>query len=170
MDATIAEVGGRYSIESNLGSGGVAAVFRAKDRVTGATVALKRLSFAGERHRERFLALFEREYHTLAQLAHPAVIRVFDYGVDETGPYYTMELLEGQDLRKRAPVAYSDACAFGYDVASALSLLHSRRLVHRDVTSRNIIVTDGRAKLIDFGALMPMGLSEEIVGTPLFMA
>jgi tetratricopeptide (TPR) repeat protein len=164
------EVAGRYLIESTLGSGGAAAVFRAKDRVTGDSVALKRLSLANERHRDRFLALFEREYHTLAELAHPAVIRVFDYGVDETGPYYTMELLEGQDLRKLAPVPYRDACAFGYDVASALSLLHSRRLVHRDVTSRNVIVSGGRAKLIDFGALLPMGTSQEIVGTPLYMA
>jgi tetratricopeptide (TPR) repeat protein len=114
--------------------------------------------------------LFEREYHTLAQLAHPAVIQVFDYGVDETGPHYTMEILDGHDLRKLAPVPYRDACAFAYDIASALSLLHSRKLVHRDVTSRNVIITGGRAKLIDFGALLPMGSSEDIVGTPLYIA
>src|SRR6185436_8441801 len=101
MAEAIKDVAGRYLIESSLGSGGAAAVFRAKDRVTGDRVALKRLSLADERHRDRLLALFEREYHTLAQLAHPTVIKVFDYGVDDTGPYYTMELLEGQDIRKR---------------------------------------------------------------------
>ena len=51
------------------------------------------------------VALFEREFHALAQLSHPRVIEVYDYGVDETGPYYTMELLDGGDLRARAPAA-----------------------------------------------------------------
>src|SRR5262245_24495988 len=102
MEGQIAEIAGRYVIESTLGSGGAAAVYRATDRVSGTKVALKRLSLGSERIRDRLLALFEREYHTLAQLAHPTVIRVFDYGVDDTGPYYTMELLEGQDLRKQA--------------------------------------------------------------------
>lgn len=170
MDDSAQEIAGRYLIESTLGEGGAASVFRVRDRLTGKRVALKRLSLSDNRHRERLLGLFEREYHTLAQLAHPAVIRVFDYGVDETGPHYTMEILDGQDLRALAPVPYRDACAFAYDIASALSLLHSRKLVHRDVTSRNVIVTAGRAKLIDFGALLPMGSSEDIVGTPLYMA
>ena len=51
------------------------------------------------------VALFEREFHALAQLSHPRVIEVYDYGVDETGPYYTMELLDGGDLRAPSPAA-----------------------------------------------------------------
>ena len=66
---------------------------------------------------------------------------------------------------------WKEACALSYDVASSLALLHSRRLVHRDVTPRNIRRTrDGKAKLIDFGAMVPMGQGAMVVGTPSFVA
>ena len=69
-----------------------------------------------------------------------------------------MELLDGGDLRERAPLPWREACALLCDVCSSLALLHSRRLVHRDVSPRNVRCTaDGRAKLIDFGAMVPVG-------------
>ncbi|MDD9968268.1 MAG: serine/threonine-protein kinase [Myxococcales bacterium] len=161
----------RFEIEATLGEGGMGAVFRARDRVAERTVALKRLQVSRENRRAVLTSLFEREYHTLSQLSHPSVIKVFDYGVDDDGPFYTMELLEGEDLNRAHDLSEEEICGVLHDVASCLSLLHARRLVHRDVSSRNIrIVERGRAKLLDFGALAPMGRCEHVVGTPMFVA
>ena len=76
---------------------------------------------------QRNLELFEREYHTLAQLVHPRIVRVFDFGLAAEGAYYAMELLEGGDLQERSPLPWRRACALARDVCSALALLHSRR-------------------------------------------
>ena len=73
-------------------------------------------------------ALFEREYHTLVRLKHPRIIEVYDYGLTEHGPYYTMELLDGSDLQQLAPLPYREACRHLRDVASSLALLHAHRL------------------------------------------
>lgn len=163
---------GRYEVEEVLGRGGMAAVHRAVDRASGQQVALKRLVVpTTDKHCVESAALFEREFHTLAQLSHPHVIAVYDFDVDESGPFYTMELLDAGDVRGMAPIPWETACSLFYDVCSALALVHSRRLVHRDVTPRNIRTTrDGRAKLIDFGAMVPMGPGGLIVGTPQFVA
>jgi len=116
-------------------------------------------------------ALFEREFHLLAQLSHPRVIEVYDYGIEDGRPYYTMELLDGGDLRELSPLPWRRVCALIYDVCSSLALLHSRRFVHRDISPRNVRCTrDGSAKLIDFGAAVPMGVAPQVVGTPSFIA
>jgi tetratricopeptide (TPR) repeat protein len=167
VGSTVAD---RYEIEEMLGRGGMAAVYRVRDARTGRAVALKR-GYAHDPQRARTRrAVLEREYHTLAQLAHPRIIEVFDYGVDERGPYYTMELLGGGDLSGRGPWPWREACALLRDVASSLSILHSRGLIHRDVSARNVrSAAQGRAKLIDFGAMVPMGVAKDIVGTPPFL-
>jgi tetratricopeptide (TPR) repeat protein len=136
------------------------------DRSTGEDRALKRLN--REAAGQPFLvAAFEREYQVLAGLDHPRIIRVYEFGVDEIGPYYTMELLEGQDLRKAAPLPYREACALLRDVATSLGLLHTRRLIHRDLSPANVRTTpDGHCKVIDFGALASFGSSRLVVGTP----
>ena len=164
-------IGGRYQVLEELGRGGMAVVYRVIDAQSGRALALKQLVLAGSDRRCREqAAAFEREYHTLVQLSHPRIIEVHDFGSDEAGRYYTMELLDGGDLRERSPLPWREACALGYDVCSSLALLHSRQLVHRDVSPRNVRSThDGRAKLIDFGALVPMGASGQVVGTPPFV-
>jgi hypothetical protein len=151
-----------------LGAGGMGAVYRATDGASGRVVALKQLTRekAGAK-RDMLEALFEREYHTLIRLKHPRIIEVYDYGLTEQGPYYTMELLDGADLQQLAPLPFREACRHLRDVASSLALMHSHRLLHRDVTPRNVrLTTDGRAKLIDFGALCSVGAAAEVVGTP----
>jgi hypothetical protein len=158
----------RYDLEGLLGKGGMATAYRALDVVGGKQIALKLLSTdAAGPKAARDIELFEREYHTLVELAHPRVVRAFEYGVDGETPYYTMELLDGGDLQTLAPMRWQDAVVAAYEIGSALSMLHSRRLVHRDLTPRNIRRTaDGKAKLIDFGLLSPMGPPTILAGTP----
>ncbi len=160
--------GQRYTLSGVLGRGGMAVVYDAFDRVRGHRVALKQLqAHADATKYARNVELFELEFHTLAQLAHPRVVEVYDFGVDPSGAYFTMELLDGGDLQGQSPLPWRTACAIARDVCSALSLLHSRKFVHRDVSPRNVRRTiDGSAKLIDFGALAPVGPNKLLVGTP----
>jgi hypothetical protein len=159
-------VASRYVIEEVLASGGMGVVCRVRDRSTGDQVALKRLAPEAARRGE-LVEAFEREYQVLAGLDHPRIIRVFDYGVDTDGPYYTMELLAGLDMRKAAPLPYRDACRYLRDVATSLALLHTRHLLHRDLSPGNVRTTDDKhCKLIDFGALAAFGASHLVVGTP----
>jgi hypothetical protein len=164
-------IGNRYVVQEELGRGGMAVVHRVLDSLTGRQLALKRLlRSSSERSMQEGVAAFEREYHTLVQLSHPRIIEVYDFGTDAGGSYYTMELLDGGDLRERSPLPWREACALIYDVCSSLALLHSRRLVHRDVSPRNVRSTRaGSAKLIDFGAMVPMGAGGRVVGTPAFV-
>lgn len=161
-----AVIAARYRIEALIGRGGMGHVYRAVDVGKNHTVALKRLHEV-VRCEAEMCALFEREYQTLAGLSHPCIIKAYDYGLEGDCPYYTMELLTGRELRALVPMPWQRACVVLRDVASALALLHSRRQVHRDISARNVhVLPDGRARLIDFGALTPMGSQASIVGTP----
>jgi tetratricopeptide (TPR) repeat protein len=148
-------------------------VFAVVDESTDRKLALKQLGGAkdeeggGGHHEIRFRS----EFHTMARLHHPRIVEVFDYGVSEVGPYYTMELLDGHDLRDVAKSSPKDACRLLRDVAAALAFIHARRLLHRDLAPRNIRCTsDGRAKLIDFGVLATFGACEDICGTLPFIS
>jgi serine/threonine protein kinase len=160
-------VGRRYVLGKELGRGGTAVVHRAKDLTTGVEIAIKRLrGDVPASHRDRALELIKLEYHTLSQLSHPNVVAVYDYGLDENGPYYTMELLDGGDVLEQSPIDWRKACVLARDVCSVLSLLHSRRMVYRDLSPRNIRCTSrGETKLIDFGAMTAMGPTKYFVGT-----
>ena len=160
----------RYTVEATLGRGGMGTVYRVRDQRDGHSVALKRGIAKDEAGAAKRRSQLEREYHTLQQLRHPRIIEVYDYGIDELGAYYTMELLDGADLDGGGKLPWQEACALLFDVSSSLAIVHSRGLVHRDVSARNVRRTaDGRAKLLDFGAMMCMGVAKEIVGTPPFM-
>jgi hypothetical protein len=140
------------------------AAYSAFDETKKERVALKRLSADAPKVAT---SLFEREYYTLAGLRHRNIVEVYDYGCDRDGAYYTMELLEGTDLGKLAPLSWEEVCRCLRDTASILGVLHARRLLHRDLSPRNLFrEADGRIKLIDFGALSPFGVPTEIVGTP----
>ena len=162
---------GRYDVGEVLGAGGMGVIHRAHDRLANREVAYKRLKVSIEVDRPRLGALFRREYDTLARLHHPNIVSVYDYGFDELGPYYAMELLPGDDLAKLAPLSVREACRVLRDVASALALVHARRLIHRDVSPNNVRLSQaGQAKLLDFGALTSFGSPTEVVGTPAFIA
>ncbi|HET6335749.1 MAG TPA: serine/threonine-protein kinase, partial [Polyangiales bacterium] len=150
----------RYVVHETLGQGGMGSVYRVFDERTGHECALKQLS-AKAGADPMVAELFEREFHTLSELAHPSIIEVYDYGIDGDRAYYTMELLAGQDLRSLGTLHWRKACEVLRDLASALAIVHSRRLIHCDISPRNVNCTaDGRAKLLDFGAMVPMGVAK----------
>ena len=165
-------IGGRYTVEAVLGRGGMGAVYRVRDARSGERLALKRGCARDPRKAQKRKALLEREYHTLSQLAHPRIIEVYDYGIDEVGPYYTMELLDGADLDRggRMRVARGMRGAARRRVVArdpALARLDASRRVG---AQRAHAPRDGRAKLIDFGAMASMGVAKDVVGTPPFVA
>lgn len=162
-------IAGRYRIEELIARGGMGVVYSVTDKSSGNRIALKRL-LTETSNVPRVSALFRLEYHTLARLRHPSIIDVYDYGVDEEGPFYTMELLDGKDLRDLAPIPFQRACLYLRDIASSLALLHTHRLLHRDVSPRNIrCIGDDHCKLLDFGSMATFGVCREIVGTPPFV-
>jgi hypothetical protein len=163
-------VSGRYRLEALIARGNLARIYAATDLTGGSRVALKwmRREFAGSR---RALARFRLEYHTLCALRHPRIIEVYDYGDGDGQPYYTMELLTGKDLNTLSPVAYREACGYLRDVASSLSLLHAKRLLHRDPEPRNVRRSaGGRCKLLDFGTSVAFGVAGEVAGSPPMVA
>src|SRR5262245_26979453 len=154
-------IAGRYLVEATLGRGGMGAVFRAHDQVTNRRIALKQMGIAPGDDRESAQLRFRREFHTMASLRHPRIVEVYDYGVEGGVPYYTMEILDGQDLHDVVALSFKRACDVLRDVASALAFLHARQLIHRDLATRNIrCTTDGRVKVIDFGVLATAGISD----------
>ncbi|MEW5957442.1 MAG: serine/threonine-protein kinase [Chloroflexota bacterium] len=171
---------GPYRLESILGSGGMAVVYRA-GRSDGEAVALKVLfppPGAGDEVRARF----EREARTAARLRHPGIVRVLDAGQAEGYAYLAMTLVDGQSLARRLsgpnarPLDENTAADIAWQLADALYYAHSQGVVHRDVKPSNILLTpDGRALLTDFGvaqALDDPGLTRtgHTVGTPTYMA
>jgi eukaryotic-like serine/threonine-protein kinase len=121
-----------------LAEGGTSRVYRVRDISTRSSVALKRASRAAGRARSS-RHIFEREYYTLRQFVHPAIIEVYDYGVDGSLPFYTMELLTGADLTACVPVEWQQAVDLLVPVVSSLAVLHSRRLIHRDVSATHSV-------------------------------
>ena len=171
--ASLRTIDGRYRIESEIGHGAMGTVCRAWDTTARRPVALKMLALTkvdGARL-QRAQRWFRREFHVVAGLQHPRIVQVYDFGLDAGSPYYTMELLDGRDLRDVADIDLDTGVRILRDLASALAYLHARRLVHRDLKPRNVRCTsDGRAKLIDFGILAAVGTVGEIAGTPTSMA
>jgi beta-lactam-binding protein with PASTA domain/predicted Ser/Thr protein kinase len=146
---------GRYEIETLLGQGGMARVFRGTDSVLDRTVAIKVLSpqFADD---DQFVARFRREAQAAAGLNHPNIVGVYDTGDQGDVHFIVMEYVEGRTLRDviRAdgPLHPERAAEIGEAVARALSSAHQAGIVHRDIKPGNIMLTrDGEVKVMDFG-------------------
>ena len=101
-------IAGRYRVEEHLGRGGAGEVLRVVDTSTGQQLALKRLDREAS---ARLMGLFELEYQTLASLRHAHTVRVHEFGRDDSGAFYTMELLPGEDLKLLAPMPWHQVCS-----------------------------------------------------------
>ncbi len=148
-------VSGRYRLIVSVGSGGMATVWRARDEVTDRDVALKRMH-ARVQDDPDLIERFRREAQAVSRLSHPAIVRLFDEGTDDEGPYIVFELVEGTNLkaliRARGPLPPDMAASVVSQVARGLELAHRCGVIHRDIKSHNVVVTDdGVAKLTDFG-------------------
>jgi serine/threonine protein kinase len=166
----------RYEILGPLGFGATSRVDKARDKIIGRTVAIKTLvhSFGAAPQQKQFL----REAQIVGRLSHPAIVNLFDVGVEETGiAYLVMEHIEGRTLQQvlsESPVPWPRACSWAADLASALGRAHQCGIIHGDVKPANIMVTDdGHVKLSDFGiarfATQVSG-SGRIMGTPAYLA
>ncbi len=156
---------GRYEVIKTIGKGAMGVVYKARDPLLDRVVAVKTIMSPqgqGRRVRSAFLERFQREAKAAAKMQHPAIVTIFDVGVDdESGaPFMVLEYLPGESLadrldRVRFPLARSVQIAL--DLASALSFAHRQRIVHRDVKPANVLhAGDNRWKLADFGiARMP---------------
>ncbi|NLO27585.1 MAG: Stk1 family PASTA domain-containing Ser/Thr kinase [Actinobacteria bacterium] len=145
----------RYEVIRTLGSGGMADVYLANDRLLGRQVALKILSsrYATD---EQFVERFRREASSAAGLNHPNIVQIYDRGEAEGTYYIAMEYLEGRSLKeiivKYAPLAQDLVLSIATQILEALRFAHRRDVIHRDIKPQNIIVdNEGRVKVTDFG-------------------
>jgi serine/threonine-protein kinase len=150
----IGRVVDRFRIVGSLGHGGMGSVWKAEDTLLHQNVALKILSDQwtdSPAARQRFL----REARAAASLSHPSVATVFGAGESGDLVYIALALIDGEtvaDLVARGPLEWSDGVRLGLAVAEALAHAHARKVIHRDITSRNIMLDrDGRVFVLDFG-------------------
>jgi len=148
-------LGGRYRLLAPIGTGGSAHVYLAEDSTLRRRVAVK-LLHAALADDESFLRRFRAEAQSAAALNHANVMRVFDWGEDEDGPYLVLEHLGGGSLRDvlsgGRTLTLAQAASVGVQAAKALDYAHRRGLVHRDIKPANLIFDDeGRLCIADFG-------------------
>lgn len=171
-------VADRFELEQEAGAGGMGTVYRARDRQSGATVALKVLA----RGSGNALSRFAREAELLERLSHPAIVRYIAHGVASGRPWIAMEWLDGEELQarvERAPLSADETIVVMRRVADALALAHEHGVVHRDVKPTNVLLPGGRvedAKLLDFGIAQwrplvnAITVAGSVLGTPEYMS
>ena len=172
---TIAE---RFEVLAFARGGGMGHVYRARDTLSGATVALKVLA-----QNTGDVGRFAREATVLASLEHPGIVRYVDSGVLERGaPYLAMEWLEGEDLGDRlgssGTLSVVDTLLMARKIVAALAAAHRAGIIHRDLKAGNVLLVGGHIdapKLVDFGIARAVASSDltttgAVVGTPAYMA
>ena len=174
---------GRYHILEQLGEGGMAVVYKAYDTRLETYVAVKVIrseKFTIE-NTARALKRFQIEARKMAQLNHPNIVKVMDYGEFEGSPYLVMPFLSGGTLKQKLgkPLAWQEAIRILLPIADALSYAHEKGLVHRDIKPSNILITEGgQPMLSDFGVAKVLESEETLdltttgmgVGTPEYIA
>jgi serine/threonine-protein kinase len=146
---------GRYELLEKLGGGGMAVVYKGKDRLLNRAVTVKLLrdQYA---HDQEFVRKFRREAQAVASLSHPNIVSIYDVGQEGELHYLVMEYVEGKTLKtiiqeKRSLEPYR-AIELSQQICEALHHAHEHHIIHRDIKPHNILITrDGRAKVTDFG-------------------
>jgi tRNA A-37 threonylcarbamoyl transferase component Bud32 len=181
MTSLIGHTVGRYHIVEQLGQGGMAVVYKGYDNRLERYVAVKVIRFTNALD-EHFLKRFDREAKALAQLQHPNIVGVIDYGEYEGSPYLVMEYIPGGTLKNYLGrvMPFAEAAALLSPIARALEYAHQNAIVHRDVKPANILLTaSNQPMLTDFGIARLLNSEESVeqltgtgvgVGTPEYMA
>lgn len=174
---------GRYRLGRVLGEGGYARVYEAVDTSLGRTVALKVITGDGADPSDA--ARVRSEIRLLASLSHPSLVTLYDARLASAPTYLAMELIAGPtltDLIARGPVPAADVARYGGEIAEALSVIHSRGIVHRDVKPSNILLRPPahtgerpRATLADFGIAALVGATrvtraDTVIGTAAYLS
>jgi eukaryotic-like serine/threonine-protein kinase len=167
-------MGGRYRLESRIGSGGMSTVYRAHDETLERWVAIKVMNREVATDSDQ-LERFRREARAVARLSHPNIVHVIDAGEDDQRPYIVFEYIEGENLKERirrvGPLPIPEAVAYSIEIARALGAAHASHIVHRDVKSQNVLIDpEGTAKVTDFGIARTLeedGLTDDgrVLGT-----
>lgn len=159
----------RYELVSHIARGGMADVYEARDTLLGRKVAVKVLhsQFSSD---EAFVKRFRREAQAAANLSHPNIVSIYDWGEDGDTYFIVMELIEGRTLRdvlkSERQLLPRRASEIGAEVASALSVAHRAGLVHRDIKPGNILLApDGTVRVTDFGIARAWDDSQELTRT-----
>ncbi|MDQ3895879.1 MAG: protein kinase [Actinomycetota bacterium] len=145
---------GRYQIVRHLARGGMAEVYLARDLLLDRPVALKVLfpEFAMDRS---FVERFRREARSAANLNHPNIVSIYDWGEEEGTYFIVMEYVDGMTLRdvvrRQGPLMANRAAEIGADIAAALHFAHVHGVIHRDVKPGNVLITTTQVKVTDFG-------------------
>jgi len=171
-----AVIGNRYQLQHVIGSGGMGVVYRAADRLTGQTIALKRVLAPADdatgSSTDSRLALAQ-EFQILAGLRHPHIISVLDYGFDaEKRPFFTMDYLTEAVtiLQAGQQLSVNGRLQLVLQMLQALTYLHRRDVLHNDLKPANILVTNGQVKLLDFGLSATVDKRSSTAGTWAYMA
>lgn len=169
------QLGGRYELLEEIGSGATGRIWRARHTKIGREFAIKLLTNRGESTNEDDLL---REALALSKVTHPNVVSVSDFGFAQPGkPYAVMELLDGDalrtTLREAGPLSWTQARPLIEDLLEGLAAAHSAGVLHGDITPNNLFIErkHGRLKLIDFG--LASGIYDrqrEVLGTPAYMS
>jgi serine/threonine-protein kinase len=156
---------GRYELHRRVGRGGMAEVYLARDRLLDRLVAIKILfpEFATD---PSFVARFRREAQAAANLNHPNIVGVYDWGKERGTYYIVMEYVDGRSvseiIRTDGPIEPKRAAGIAADVAAALHFAHKKGVVHRDVKPGNVLITQaGEVKVADFGIARAMTATSE---------
>ena len=172
-------VDNRYNLIKPLGSGGMANVYLAHDKVLARDVALKVLrdQYADD---EEFVGRFRREAQSVARLSHPHIVQIYDWGRSEEGAYYiAMEYVPKGTLKDRikrdGALAPSAAIGVAIQISDALSAAHEQGVIHRDIKPQNVLVTrNGDVKVTDFGiaraASSSVTATNAVLGTAGYMS
>ncbi|MDP9067733.1 MAG: Stk1 family PASTA domain-containing Ser/Thr kinase [Actinomycetota bacterium] len=181
MTAEAKTYGQRYEVIERVGVGGMAEVYRARDGLLGREVAVKVLSDRLSTD-QSFVERFRREAQAAANLSHPNIVSLYDYGSDDGANFIVMELIDGRGLEaviaQEGPLLPERAAEIASDVARALERAHNTGLVHRDVKPSNIMITSyGQTKVTDFGIARALGDGDQtmtqtgmVIGTASYLA
>ena len=158
----------RYEITQLLGEGGMSYVYKAIDKQLQRTVAIKTLK-PNYVEQEKFVERFKREAQTAANLNHPNIVQIFDWGIGDE-PFFVMEYIEGNTLTSiianKRTISMNDILFIGAQVSSGLQAAHSKGLVHRDIKPGNIMITpQGKVKVTDFGIVSLQNEESDITKT-----